>query len=104
MNLRIQNKLSNGTISAKTALLVPFYGLNGTKRGVTLSIFRVLYTVVSSTITLHLTLALFRALLMAQYYGNVHFLAVCRIANTGGVVMAHLSYNTETDLNGEFGF
>ena len=41
---------------------------------------------------------------MAQYYGNVHFLAVCRIANTGGVVMAHLSYNTETDLNGKFGY
>lgn len=37
---------------------------------------------------------------MAQYYGNVHFLGVARISSQGGVVVAHLSYNTETDING----
>mmetsp|Transcript_9628 Transcript_9628/g.14491 ORF Transcript_9628/g.14491 Transcript_9628/m.14491 type:complete len:232 (-) Transcript_9628:201-896(-) len=34
-----------------------------------------------------------------QYYGNVHFLGVARIAGTGIVIASH-SYNTETDLNG----
>lgn len=34
-----------------------------------------------------------------QFYGNVHFLAVARIAGQGIVVASH-SYNTETDLNG----
>lgn len=34
-----------------------------------------------------------------QYFGNVHFLGVARIAGTGIVIASH-SYNTEIDLNG----
>lgn len=34
-----------------------------------------------------------------QYFGNLHFLGVARIAGQGIVVASH-SYNTETDLNG----
>lgn len=34
-----------------------------------------------------------------QYFGNLHFLGVARIAGSGIVVASH-SYNTETDLNG----
>jgi hypothetical protein len=35
----------------------------------------------------------------SQYYGNVHFLGVARVAGQGIVIASH-SYNTETDLNG----
>jgi hypothetical protein len=34
-----------------------------------------------------------------QYFGNVHFLGVARVAGTGIVIASH-SYNTEIDLNG----
>ena len=34
-----------------------------------------------------------------QYFGNLHFLGVARVAGQGIVVASH-SYNTETDLNG----
>lgn len=38
---------------------------------------------------------------MSTFYGNVYFLGVARVANKGGIVMAHISYNgSETDLNG----
>ena len=35
-----------------------------------------------------------------QYFGNVHFLAVARVASGRGIVIASLPYNTEIDLNG----
>ena len=34
------------------------------------------------------------------YYGNVHFLAVARVAAGRGIIMASHAYNTETDLKG----
>lgn len=34
-----------------------------------------------------------------QYYGNVHFLGVGRVAGQGIIIASH-SYNTETDLDG----
>ena len=34
-----------------------------------------------------------------QYFGNVHFVGVARVAGQGIVIASH-SYNTETDLNG----
>jgi hypothetical protein len=38
---------------------------------------------------------------MSQSYGNVHFIGVARISNQGGVVMAHVSHNTQTDIAGQ---
>lgn len=37
---------------------------------------------------------------MSQFYGNVHFLGVARVAQGQGIVIASHAYNTETDLNG----
>jgi hypothetical protein len=36
----------------------------------------------------------------SQFYGNVHFLGVARVAQGQGIVIASHAYNTETDLNG----
>lgn len=36
---------------------------------------------------------------MAEAHGNVHFMAVCRLEGSTGVIIAQHSYNTETDLN-----
>lgn len=33
-------------------------------------------------------------------YGNVFFMAVCRLEGHNGIVIASHSYNTETDLSG----
>lgn len=35
-----------------------------------------------------------------QFYGNVQFLGVARVAQGQGIVIASHAYNTETDLNG----
>lgn len=35
-----------------------------------------------------------------QFFGNVHFLAVARVAGGRGIIMASHAYNTEIDLNG----